>query len=39
MAQLLGLDKLAKLGRMVKEHGGIKAALYNLYWTDDLKVI
>ena len=42
MAGLLkafGLDKVAKLGQIVKEHGGLKASLYHLYWTDDLKVI
>jgi len=38
MAKLLGLDKVAKLGQMIKEHGGVKAALYNMYWTDDLKL-
>ena len=22
----------------LQDHGGVKAALYHLYWTDDLKV-
>ena len=36
--KLLGVDKLQKLSQMVKEHGGLKGALYQIYWTDDLKV-
>ena len=38
LIQFLGLDKLGKLMRMVKAHGGIKASLYHFYLTDDLKV-
>ena len=26
-----GLDKLAKLGTIIKEHGGLKASLYKIY--------
>lgn len=37
MAQFFGLDKVAKLRTIIKDHGGLKAALYHLYWTDDLK--
>ena len=36
--KLFGLDKVAKLGQMIKDHGGLKASLYHLYRTDDLKV-
>jgi hypothetical protein len=38
LAQFFGIDKLQKLARMVKEHGGVKASLYHFYLTDDLKV-
>ena len=38
LMKLFGVDKLQKLSQMVKEHGGIKGALYQIYWTDDLKV-
>ena len=38
LMQAFGLDKVAKLGQIIKNHGGLKGALYNLYWTDDLKV-
>lgn len=38
IVKLLGLDKVAKLGQIIKNHGGIKASLYHLYRTDDLKV-
>ena len=38
LMKLLGVDKLQKLSQMVKEHGGVRAALYQIYWTDDLKV-
>ena len=31
-------DKMQKLAKMVKEHGGVRGALYQIYWTDDLKV-
>ena len=34
---LFGLDKLAKLGKIIKDHGGLKRAVYHFYWTDDLK--
>ena len=34
----LGLDKVAKLPQIIKQHGGLKASLYHLYRTDDLKV-
>ena len=37
LAQFFGLDKLQKLVRMVKAHGGVKASLYHFYLTDDLK--
>lgn len=37
LAKLFGLDKLVKLQRMIKNHGGIKASLYHFYLTDDLK--
>jgi len=37
LAKLFGLDKLMKLQRMVKNHGGLKASLYHFYLTDDLK--
>merc|ERR1711915_770291 len=30
-------DKVAKLSTIIKNHGGIKASLYHLYQTDDLK--
>lgn len=38
LGAFFGLDKLQKLARMVKNHGGVKASLYHLYLTDDLKV-
>ena len=38
LGAFFGFDKLQKLARMVKHHGGIKASLYNIYLTDDLKV-
>ena len=38
LMKLFGVDKLQKLSQMVKEHGGIRGALYQIYWTDDLKV-
>jgi hypothetical protein len=38
LGNFFGLDKLQKLMRMVKQHGGLKASLYHLYLTDDLKV-
>jgi hypothetical protein len=38
LAQFFVIDKLQKLARMVKEHGGVKASLYHFYLTDDLKV-
>lgn len=33
----LGLDKLATLGRIIKQNGGIRGSLYTFYRTDDLK--
>ena len=36
--KFFGLDKVAKLGNIIKQHGGLKASLYHLYRTDDLKV-
>ena len=36
--KVFGLDKVAKLPQIVKQHGGLKASLYHLYRTDDLKV-
>ena len=38
LLKAFGLDKVAKLGQMIKEHGGVKASLYHLYRTDDLKI-
>jgi hypothetical protein len=38
LVQFFGIDKLQKLARMVKAHGGVRSALYNFYLTDDLKV-
>jgi len=37
LMKLFGLDKVAKLSQMIKDHGGLKASLYHLYRTDDLK--
>ena len=36
--KVFGLDKVAKLPQIIKQHGGLKASLYHLYRTDDLKV-
>ena len=36
--KFFGLDKVAKLANIVKQHGGLRASLYHLYRTDDLKV-
>ena len=38
LLKMFGVDKLQKLAGMVKDHGGVRAALYQIYWTDDLKV-
>ena len=38
LMKMFGVDKLQKLAGMVKDHGGLKGALYQIYWTDDLKV-
>ena len=38
LMKAFGLDKVAKLGQIIKDHGGLKASLYHLYRTDDLKV-
>ena len=38
LMKMFGVDKLQKLAGMVKEHGGVRGALYQIYWTDDLKV-
>ena len=38
LVKLLGLDKIAKLSTIIKNHGGLRASLYHLYQTDDLKV-
>ena len=38
LMKMFGVDKLQKLAGMVKDHGGVRAALYQIYWTDDLKV-
>ena len=38
LLKAFGLDKVAKLGQIIKDHGGLKASLYHLYRTDDLKV-
>ena len=38
LMKMLGVDKMQKLAKMVKEHGGVRGALYQIYWTDDLKV-
>ena len=37
LIKFFGLDKVAKLGNIIKSHGGLKASLYHLYRTDDLK--
>eukprot|EP00088_Acartia_fossae_P023588 TRINITY_DN24586_c0_g1_i1.p1 TRINITY_DN24586_c0_g1~~TRINITY_DN24586_c0_g1_i1.p1 ORF type:complete len:152 (-),score=36.34 TRINITY_DN24586_c0_g1_i1:83-538(-) len=37
ITKLLGLDKIAKLGQIIKDNGGLKNSLYHLYRTDDLK--
>ena len=37
LTKWLGLDKLATLGRIIKQNGGIRASLYQIYRTDDLK--
>ncbi|XP_071549967.1 NADH dehydrogenase [ubiquinone] 1 alpha subcomplex subunit 12 [Panulirus ornatus] len=37
MATYFGLDKIAKAFRMIKNYGGIRATLYQLYRTNDLK--
>jgi len=37
LTKWLGLDKLARLGSIIKQHGGIRASLYQIYRTDDLK--
>ncbi|CAL4088208.1 unnamed protein product, partial [Meganyctiphanes norvegica] len=37
MASYVGLDKLGKALRIVKENGGIRSSLYRLYRLDDLK--
>lgn len=37
LMKMFGVDKLQKLAGMVKEHGGVRGALYQIYWTDDLK--
>merc|ERR1712198_791360 len=37
LVKLLGLDKIAKLSTIIKNHGGLRASLYHLYQTDDLK--
>jgi len=37
LVKFFGVDKIQKLMRMVKNHGGVKATLYHLYRTDDLK--
>ena len=38
LMKMFGVDKLQKLAGMVKDHGGVRGALYQIYWTDDLKV-
>ncbi|XP_045615840.2 LOW QUALITY PROTEIN: probable NADH dehydrogenase [ubiquinone] 1 alpha subcomplex subunit 12 [Procambarus clarkii] len=37
MASFFGLDKLVKAARIIKNHGGIRGSLYQLYRVDDLK--
>jgi len=37
LTKWLGLDKLATLGRIIKQNGGIRGSLYTIYRTDDLK--
>ncbi|KAK4302320.1 hypothetical protein Pmani_023271 [Petrolisthes manimaculis] len=37
MATYFGLDKFVKLFRILRNHGGIRASLYQLYRVDDLK--
>eukprot|EP00088_Acartia_fossae_P049132 TRINITY_DN5391_c0_g1_i3.p1 TRINITY_DN5391_c0_g1~~TRINITY_DN5391_c0_g1_i3.p1 ORF type:complete len:143 (+),score=37.06 TRINITY_DN5391_c0_g1_i3:38-466(+) len=37
LGKILGLDKIQKLMRMMKEQGGLRASLSHLYVTDDLK--
>eukprot|EP00088_Acartia_fossae_P023590 TRINITY_DN24586_c0_g3_i1.p1 TRINITY_DN24586_c0_g3~~TRINITY_DN24586_c0_g3_i1.p1 ORF type:complete len:143 (-),score=38.09 TRINITY_DN24586_c0_g3_i1:113-541(-) len=37
LGSFFGLDKIAKLGRIIKNHGGLRNSLYHLYLTDDLK--
>ena len=32
-----GLDKLATLGRIIQQNGGLRGSLYTIYRTDDLK--
>ncbi|ROT79204.1 NADH dehydrogenase [ubiquinone] 1 alpha subcomplex subunit 12 [Penaeus vannamei] len=38
MASYFGLEKLFKAAKIIKHHGGIRGALYQLYRVDDLKV-
>lgn len=38
MASFFGLDKLVKAARIMKQHGGIRGSLYQLYRCEDLKV-
>ncbi|XP_045108038.1 NADH dehydrogenase [ubiquinone] 1 alpha subcomplex subunit 12-like [Portunus trituberculatus] len=37
MASYFGIDKIFKALRIMKDHGGIRASLYQLYRVDDLK--
>ncbi|XP_042211916.1 NADH dehydrogenase [ubiquinone] 1 alpha subcomplex subunit 12-like [Homarus americanus] len=37
MASYFGLDKLVKAARLIKNHGGIRGTLYQLYRVDDIK--
>ncbi|XP_050728827.1 NADH dehydrogenase [ubiquinone] 1 alpha subcomplex subunit 12-like [Eriocheir sinensis] len=37
MASYFGIDKIFKALRIIRDHGGIRASLYQLYRVDDLK--
>ena len=37
LSRFFGFDKIQKLRRMIADRGGLKASLYHIYLTDDLK--
>jgi len=37
LLKYIGLDRLGTLGRLIKQHGGIRGAYMAFYRTDDLK--